>query len=67
MRRMPRQRPHPVFELNELGIEIMLMNLRRRHPDLSEAEIKTLLVTWLRERPGAPNGDAEGVPSARLS
>jgi hypothetical protein len=65
---MTRTRPHPVFELNELGIEIMRANLRRRHPDLPEAEIKRLLVAWLRKRPGAPDGDySGGVPSKRFT
>ena len=60
-------RVHPVFELNEAGIAIMRMNLRRRNPAASEAEIDALLLAWVRDRPGAPLGDADGVPSKRFS
>jgi hypothetical protein len=54
------------FELNEAGLEIMAMNLRRRNPEASEAKIRELLIAWMRERPGAPTGDADGVPSTRF-
>ena len=33
------------------GIELMRQNLRRRHPDESEAEIDERLEAWLLERP----------------
>jgi hypothetical protein len=46
----------------------MRANLRRRHPDLPEGEIKRLLVAWLRGRPGAPDGDySGGTPSKRFT
>lgn len=67
MATMTRQRRHPVFDLQEAGIEIMRMNLRRRHPDATDDEIHKMLLAWLRERPGAPYGDAPGVPSNRFS
>jgi hypothetical protein len=40
----------------------MLQNLRRRFPDASEEEIEWRLAAWLKERPGAEFGDAEGRP-----
>lgn len=43
-----------------LGESIMLQNLRRAHPDASEAEIDALLQAWLAKRPGAEHGDAPG-------
>jgi hypothetical protein len=64
---MTEVRRHPVFDLNEAGIEIMRMNLRRRNPGASEATINALLSAWLHERPGAPFGDADGIPSDRFS
>lgn len=50
------------FELFEAGLALMRQNLRRRHPEESEAEIDARLSAWLRERPGAEHGDAEGRP-----
>ncbi|MGE3073800.1 MAG: hypothetical protein AB7N24_06875 [Dehalococcoidia bacterium] len=54
------------FELNETGIEIMRMNLTRRYPDESTNQIERRLVAWLRERPGAEQGDSDGRPSQRF-
>jgi hypothetical protein len=50
------------LELFEAGEALKRQQLRREHPEASEAEIEALLVAWLRERPGAPHGDAEGRP-----
>jgi lauroyl/myristoyl acyltransferase len=50
------------LDLFEAGVEMMRQNLRRRYPEASEAEIKSLLGQWLRERPGAEYGDCEGRP-----
>lgn len=66
MDRVTAGKRNPVFDLNEMGIALMRMNLRRRHPDASEAEIHAMLVDWVRDRPGAPNGDAAGVASKRF-
>ena len=44
-----------------------LEQTRRRHPEATEAEVEALLSAWLRERPAAPQGDAEGVSSDRFS
>ena len=59
-------RRHLVFDLNEAGVELMRQNLRRRHPNASEAEIRRRLVAWLHERKSAPFGDADGVPAHRF-
>jgi hypothetical protein len=48
--------------LFESGVAMMRQKLRRDHPDASEAEVDRLLTAWLRTRPGAELGDAQGVP-----
>jgi len=50
------------FDLCELGESMRRAQLRRDHPDASEAEIEVWLVAWLRTRPGAEHGDAWGRP-----
>ncbi len=50
------------LELFEAGEALKRQQLRREHPEAGEAEIETLLIAWLRERPGAPHGDADGRP-----
>jgi hypothetical protein len=64
---MTQPRRHFVFELQELGIAMMQMNLRRRHPEATEAQVRAMLATWLQERPAAPQGDGEGIASNRFS
>ena len=49
-----------VLDLHDTGVEMMRMNLRRRHPDATDAQIQQKLVEWLHDRPGAPDGDGEG-------
>lgn len=48
------------FELFDFGDQVMMQNLRRRHPDESEEEIRERFQTWLLTRPGAEHGDAGG-------
>ncbi|HEU4404125.1 MAG TPA: hypothetical protein VFS43_02355 [Polyangiaceae bacterium] len=57
------------FELHEAGVDRMRQNLRRRWPEASEEDLEARLLAWLRERPGAELGDAEGeiVPWPRPS
>jgi hypothetical protein len=53
------------FDLFETGVRLMRQNLRRQHPEASEADIDRLLDAWLRDRPA----DAEGRvvdPGTRL-
>ncbi|UQA56200.1 hypothetical protein [Polyangium aurulentum] len=52
------------FELHDAGVALMRQNLRRRLPAASEEEIDARLAAWLKERPGAELGDAEGRPVA---
>lgn len=51
-----------LFDLYETSLEIMRQNLRRRHPQASEAEIERRLVTWLRARPHEQWKAAETSP-----
>lgn len=48
------------FDLFETGVDLMRQNLRRRFPAEQEPEIEARVAAWLRERPGAELGDAEG-------
>jgi hypothetical protein len=48
------------LDLFDTGLDLMRQNLRRRHPDADDQEIARLLETWLRERPGAADGDCAG-------
>ncbi len=48
------------FDLFEAGRDLMRQNLRRAYSEASEAEITRRLNAWLRERPGAEDGDAAG-------
>ena len=44
------------LELQETGLKLQRQNLRRRHPDASEAEIDRLFRQWLHDRPGDSAG-----------
>lgn len=48
------------LQMADAGIEMMRLNLRREHPDLSHEEINRLLQEWLLRRPGAEHGDSWG-------
>lgn len=50
------------FDLFEAGVAMMRATLRRRHPEVADAEIERRLAVWLRTRPGAEQGDAVGRP-----
>lgn len=54
------ERMQMAFELYEVAETMKRQNLRRRHPELSPAEIEERVVAWLRHRPGAEHGDADG-------
>lgn len=54
------------LEMAELGVEMMREQLRRLHPENSPEEIGRRLNDWLRERPGAQWGDAEGIGRGSL-
>lgn len=57
------------LDLFDAGVQLMRQNLRRSDPAADEQEIDRRLSTWLRERPGAGQGDCPGRAvdvSARL-
>ncbi|MFT4179280.1 MAG: hypothetical protein QM612_07430 [Thermomonas sp.] len=47
--------------LSETGVAMKRAQLRRTNHDADGDEIDRRLAEWLRTRPGAPDGDAEGV------
>jgi hypothetical protein len=58
------------LDLFETGVDLMRQNLRRRHPDASEAGIDRRLRDWLLDRSGAESGDCVGRavdPATRLA
>lgn len=56
------QRLRTALAMFDDGVALMRQNLRRRHPELSEVELDERVQAWVRERPGAPHGDAVGTP-----
>ena len=40
-------------------------SLRREHPGISDFDLERLLIAWIRQRPGAELGDAEGIVTDR--
>jgi hypothetical protein len=48
------------FDLFDAGVALKREQLRRERPDLGPEELERRLVAWLRTRPGAEHGDAEG-------
>lgn len=55
------------FDLHDFGMRMQRHHLRRNHPEASEQEIDELMRAWLRDRPDAAGGDAEGTPSRRFT
>jgi hypothetical protein len=51
--------------LMDAGIALMRQNLRRRHPERTEAEIDVLLSAWLRRADDPIPGDTAGSVRAR--
>lgn len=56
-----RERMCVTFELFDAGVALMRQNVRRRHPDASDAGLEERLTQWLHHRPGAEFGDSAGV------
>jgi Rv0078B-related antitoxin len=52
------------LDLFATGVAMKRQQLRRDHPQWSNERIEDSLATWLRERPGAEDGDAQGRPVA---
>jgi Rv0078B-related antitoxin len=51
-----------VLDLFETGVQLRRETLRREHPGISPSRLEELLADWLRDRPGAREGD--GPPRA---
>ncbi len=49
------------FELYEVAEAMKRQNIRRRYPDLDEAEVEERVVEWLYRRPGVEQGDVDGA------
>ena len=47
------QRMRVAFELFDTGVAMKRAQLRRKHPEASEAELAVRLREWLHTRPGA--------------
>lgn len=54
------ERMRTAFDLYEAAEQMMRHRLRREDPSASESLIEKRVVEWLRTRPKAPTGDAEG-------
>ncbi len=54
------ERMQMAFELYEVAEAMKRQNVRRRHPELSADEVEARVLDWLRHRPGARHGDADG-------
>jgi Rv0078B-related antitoxin len=50
------------LDLFDAGVRLMRQNLRRRDPRADPQQIDRQLLAWLRERPGAEQGDCPGRP-----
>ena len=50
------------LDLFATGVALKRQQLRRDHPQWGCERIEESLATWLRERPGAEDGDAQGRP-----
>ena len=48
------------LDLSAMGESMRRAQLRREHPDATDAEIDAMLTAWLETRPGAEHGDAWG-------
>jgi hypothetical protein len=55
------RRLRTALALYESGMAMKRAQLRRQHGAASEQEIARYLAAWLRTRPGALFGDAEGI------
>lgn len=49
-------------ELAEMGAHMVEARFRREHPEASDDEVAAQVRAWWIDRPGAPDGDAVGIP-----
>jgi hypothetical protein len=59
---VPAERFRVALDLFETGVELKRAALRRANPDITPSRLEALLGDWLRDRPGAREGD--GPPRA---
>lgn len=50
------------LDLFDLAERMLRQKLRRKHPDATDADLDAMVTEWLEHRPGAEQGDGEGVP-----
>jgi hypothetical protein len=55
--RLAGERFRVALDLFETGVRLRREALRRSHPGVTPAQLEELLGEWLRERPGAREGD----------
>ena len=53
------------LRLYRTGVAMKRQSLRREHPGISDFDLERLLIAWIRQRPGAELGDAEGIVTDR--
>ncbi len=53
------------FELYQVAEAMKRQNIRRRHPELNDAEVEEQVLEWLYRRPGVVVGDADGASFIR--
>lgn len=58
----PAEKLRLALDLYEFAEAMLRQRLRRENPGVTEAEIDLRVGEWLSDRPGAENGDGEGVP-----
>ncbi len=52
----PAERFRTAIDLHEAGVQMMRLNLRRRYPEASEAELQERFLAWLRGPEEVPVG-----------
>ena len=45
-----------------MGVRMQEQRFRRENPGATDDEVTAFMRAWLRERPGAEHGDADGRP-----
>ncbi len=51
-----------VAQLLDIAERAFVYKLSKRHPEMTEAEVKSAIRNWYATRPGAELGDGVGVP-----
>ena len=50
------------FDLSDFAVKVRAERHRREHPGATDDDVDAVVRAWLRDRPGAEHGDAEGRP-----